>query len=382
MKATKLDPSNHVIFSNLAAALLPINKFKQALAATEKAIELEETFAKSHHRQGQALTGLLREEEAIASFRRAVELDPANTATPTSMRKAAEQCAARCKENKEEAPAWLQHVLQDSAQLQSAADKESEVRAKAKAEEEQKRAKKKAADKKAKEQAAKAKAEADALARAQKLQEARDQAAAKGETFLESEPEAQPSESTAKEMYEATCRMRQGNMQGYDSARIQAFARSEIQGLLDPAMREQYAAAIAVFLPGRAIEGWGDEGSGVAINSAFDSPDTHSQVVTFMRRHAIETDAHAILVIVRKGLVSFPRVWAGKTEWAFGDKDGYFVQLETCNKEDRQLWFMEVGIGGALTQHSIDFEAFKMVGTLLRDVADLPALGSALKVAD
>ena len=120
----------------------------------------------------------------------------------------------------------------------------------------------------------------------------------------------------------------------------------------------------------------------MAINSAFDSPDTHSQVVTFMRRHAIETDAHAILVIVRKGLVAFPRVWAGKTEWPFGDKDGYFVQLEACNKEDRQLWFMEVGIGGALTQHSIDFEAFKIVGTLLRDVAELPALGTALKVAD
>merc|ERR1711998_718826 len=74
-KATKLDPTNHVLFSNLAAALLGTgHKFKQALAAAEKAVALNPDFAKSHFRQGQALVGLEREEEGIVALRRAIEL--------------------------------------------------------------------------------------------------------------------------------------------------------------------------------------------------------------------------------------------------------------------------------------------------------------------
>ena len=79
-KATKVDPTNHVLFSNLAAALLGTgHKFKQALAASDKAIALKPDFPKSHFRRGQALMGLTREEEAIECFHRTAELDPSNT---------------------------------------------------------------------------------------------------------------------------------------------------------------------------------------------------------------------------------------------------------------------------------------------------------------
>merc|ERR1712057_105379 len=85
-KASKVDPSNHVLFSNLAAALLGTgHKFTQALAAADKALVLNPEFAKSHFRRGVALAGLEREEEAIVSLRRAVELDPANTSVPAKI---------------------------------------------------------------------------------------------------------------------------------------------------------------------------------------------------------------------------------------------------------------------------------------------------------
>ena len=79
-KATKVDPTNHVLFSNLAAALLGTgHKFKQALTAADKAIALQPDFPKSHFRRGCSLMGLTREEEAIECFHKTAELDPSNT---------------------------------------------------------------------------------------------------------------------------------------------------------------------------------------------------------------------------------------------------------------------------------------------------------------
>lgn len=132
--------------------------------------------------------------------------------------------------------------------------------------------------------------------------------------------------SSAKEVYEATCRMMEGTIKPYTSERVHAFARVEIKGLLDPKLRDQFAAPMAIVLPGRVQDEWGDEGSGVAIHrqaellfgfclqifsnlvlrcfwvsfflllrSAFDSPDTHSDVQTFLRRHAIGASATLLL---------------------------------------------------------------------------------------
>ena len=167
--------------------------------------------------------------------------------------------------------------------------------------------------------------------------------------------------------------MMQGNLVRYSTERVHRFARTEIEGLCDVKLREQFAAPLAIVLPGRVIEEWGDEGSGVAIHSAFESPDTHSQVIGFLRQQGMITTAHAVLIVVRKSLIAYPRVWENKDAvWAFGDKDGYLVQLETCDKQDRRLWFFEIGLGGRLTEHEIDFEAFRCCQTLLRDVAELP----------
>ena len=48
-----------------------------------------------------------------------------------------------------------------------------------------------------------------------------------------------------------------------------------------------------------------------------------------------------------------------------------FVQLESCDKADRRLWFMELGNGGVLTQHEIELDKFKICQTLLRDLQNV-----------
>jgi len=280
----------------------------------------------------------------------------------------------------DEAPSFIKEALSDSvamaaeAETLTAAKKEElEVAKKVRATEEAERAKRKAADKKARIKAEKEKKVADEREAARKLEEAKSKAAESGEVFLDSEPQAESTTSTPQEIYNAKVRMLAGSMKRYTTDRVNAFAKAEMDGLKDPKLREQYAAPLAIFLPGRVVDDWGDEeGSGVAIHSAYDSPDTHSQVVAYMRSHAVETEAHAIILMVRKSLMAYPRVWAGKAGWDFGDKDGYFVQLETCCKADCRMWFMEVGIGGNLTQHAIDYETYRVCQTLLRDVSELP----------
>lgn len=378
-KASKVDPSNHVLFSNLAAALLGTgHKFSQALSAADKALVINPDFAKSHFRRGVALAGLEREEEAIVSLRRAVELDPANTSVPAKITECAKQVAERCTQKGEAEPAFVQQALSDALAMQSKADalseakaKENEEKAKVRQEEEKVRAKKKAAEKKAKAEAEKLRLMKEESLRREQFEEAQRKAEEAGETFLASEPVAEnEGTSSVKELYEAKCRMMKGILKPYSSQRVNAFTKAEVTGLLDPALRHQFAAPIAIVLPGRVQEDWGDEGSGVAIHSAFDTPDNHKEVIAFLRQHAVQTEAHAILLVVRKSLIAYPRVWISK-EWPFGDKDGYFVQLETCDKKDRKLWFMEVGVGGVLTEHEIDFEKFRVCQTLLRDVAEL-----------
>merc|ERR1711959_845282 len=182
------------------------------------------------------------------------------------------------------------------------------------------------------------------------VEAARVKAETENRPFLEKEPEADANAtSSTREVMEAKARMFSGTLVGYDSSRVMAFARAEMQGLCDPKLREQYAAPLAIFLPGRVIDGWGDEGSGVSIHSAFESPTTHGECLGFLRQHGWETTSHACMVVVRKKLISFPRVWdGGKAAWDHGDADGYFVQLETCDKNDRRMFFMEVLPGGQL----------------------------------
>ncbi len=56
-------------------------KFSEALASYRRALEIDPKKASAHCNIGVALRKLGRSEEAIASYRRALEIDPTNAAT-------------------------------------------------------------------------------------------------------------------------------------------------------------------------------------------------------------------------------------------------------------------------------------------------------------
>lgn len=77
-KAIKLEPTNHVFYSNRAQAFLKLNKVSRALEDADKCIELEPLFVKGYHRRALALAALDRKAEAGDMCMKACEMDPSN----------------------------------------------------------------------------------------------------------------------------------------------------------------------------------------------------------------------------------------------------------------------------------------------------------------
>lgn len=82
----------------------------------------------------------------------------------------------------------------------------------------------------------------------------------------------------------------------------------------------------------------------VAVDKAFESPDTLSSCVSFLRQHAVDTSSVAACLVVPKGGIAFPQVWKGQgsRKWKHGQLDGFFVQLELSSW--RRLWFVPCAI--------------------------------------
>ena len=78
--AIDVDPSNHVLYSNASASLLSLKEYAQALSYAEQCIEKNPSFVKGYTRQGAALLGLERLDEAEAAYGKALELDGGNAA--------------------------------------------------------------------------------------------------------------------------------------------------------------------------------------------------------------------------------------------------------------------------------------------------------------
>merc|ERR1711871_142619 len=163
---------------------------------------------------------------------RAAGLDTANVAIPMKMAEAARQYAARTQQG-EEAP-FVREALAEAERLQQSAEAlaqeravEAEAKKKVRAEEERLRAQQKAKEKKARAQADKEKEAQQKEAERLQKEEAKKLAEGKGEVFLEAEPEAVSTTSTAQEVYEAKARMLTGSLRRYDHARVEAFANTE-----------------------------------------------------------------------------------------------------------------------------------------------------------
>lgn len=75
-RALDLNPDDAVILNNRAWALCQLKQYEAARADAEQAVELSNANARFWHTLGRAQTGCKDKEGAIASFNRALELDP------------------------------------------------------------------------------------------------------------------------------------------------------------------------------------------------------------------------------------------------------------------------------------------------------------------
>ncbi|KAL7550220.1 hypothetical protein ACHAWF_013470 [Thalassiosira exigua] len=69
-------PNSHVYYSNRSAAHLSLDQHEKAIEDGEKAVALRPGYAKAHSRLGLAYFGTGRYEEAVAAYERALEIDP------------------------------------------------------------------------------------------------------------------------------------------------------------------------------------------------------------------------------------------------------------------------------------------------------------------
>uniref|UniRef100_A0A7S3W520 Uncharacterized protein n=1 Tax=Emiliania huxleyi TaxID=2903 RepID=A0A7S3W520_EMIHU len=77
-KAIKLDPENHIFYSNRAAAYMALEQYDKALADAEECIRLQPTWAKGYSRKGAALFRMDKLAGARDAFEQGLDLDRDN----------------------------------------------------------------------------------------------------------------------------------------------------------------------------------------------------------------------------------------------------------------------------------------------------------------
>ncbi|KAI5083940.1 hypothetical protein GOP47_0000109 [Adiantum capillus-veneris] len=108
----------------------------------------------------------------------------------------------------------------------------------------------------------------------------------------------------------------------------------------------------------------------VAVDKAFESPDTLSSCVSFLRQHVLDTSSVAACLIVPKQSISFPQVWKGQgsRKWKHSQSDGFFLQLELS--AFRRIWFIPCGSenGQPVCRNAepLDIDAHAVIAPLFR----------------
>ncbi|CAB4381068.1 unnamed protein product [Rhizophagus irregularis] len=77
-KAIEIDPTNHVLYSNMSACYASLKQYDKALESANKTIELKKDWAKGYSRKGAALHGLGKLEEARDTYQEGLKHDPNN----------------------------------------------------------------------------------------------------------------------------------------------------------------------------------------------------------------------------------------------------------------------------------------------------------------
>ena len=84
-QAIAIDPDNHVLYSNRAAAYMKVDSKSKALKDAERCVELAPTWSKGYSRLGAAQQSLKRYEQAIETYKAGLKLDANNTALWSSL---------------------------------------------------------------------------------------------------------------------------------------------------------------------------------------------------------------------------------------------------------------------------------------------------------
>jgi len=77
-KALELDPKNHTLYSNRAAAYMHLGQYELALKDSERCVEIAPDFVKAYFRKGKALLGLEQYAEAVEALTHALKLKKNN----------------------------------------------------------------------------------------------------------------------------------------------------------------------------------------------------------------------------------------------------------------------------------------------------------------
>ncbi|KAK9829175.1 hypothetical protein WJX72_004328 [[Myrmecia] bisecta] len=147
------------------------------------------------------------------------------------------------------------------------------------------------------------------------------------------------------------------------SERIQDF-EEEMLDLVAEKMKHKFAEVEphVHFLAGRKQADGSEESGQVQIRSAFDSPEMLQNCMSFLRKYAIDTEAHAACAIVPKHMIAYPQVWK-KTKWPCGLGDGCFVQVEA--PKYRKVYFVQQH--GKKPGKPVEIsESFKLLEALFR----------------
>ena len=104
-KAIALDPSNHIFFSNRAAAFASLERWREALDDSYEVVTLKPDWVKGWVRRGGAFTGLGQHEEARKAYVKAANIEPGNEQVQQLL-KAAEAAVAKTKEKNWEDDLW------------------------------------------------------------------------------------------------------------------------------------------------------------------------------------------------------------------------------------------------------------------------------------
>lgn len=93
-EAIDLSPTNHVLYSNRSAAYASLHKYAEALVDAKKTVELKRDWSKGYSRLGAAHLGLNQHQDAIAAYRKGLEIDPNNEALKSGLADAQAAAAA------------------------------------------------------------------------------------------------------------------------------------------------------------------------------------------------------------------------------------------------------------------------------------------------